>query len=197
MTRKTVAGGRAALSLCGAGVVVAAQLAPLDDRFWTHMLQHLLIGDAGPLLLVAARPLRVRWAPALAVWSAALVGWHLTPLYDAALRHPALHLLQHASFLAAGACLWSVVLGSRLSTARKLPFVAAAWAVSLALSQVLLWSGHSYYRGYTLGDQRAGGGVMLVEGSFVMVGVLVWLLLRLFAETEARQRVLDGYPPPA
>ena len=190
MLRKTV-------GLGGAAVVVAAQLAPLDGSFWTHMLQHLLIGDLGPLLLVAGRPLRVPWAPALAVWSAVLVGWHVTAPYDAALRHPAIHLVQHASVLAAGVALWSVVLGPRLSTTRKLPFVGAAWTVSLGLSQVFLWSGHAYYAGYSLNDQRAGGGVMLVEGSVVMLGLVVWLLLRLFDETEARRRVLDGYPPPA
>jgi hypothetical protein len=61
------------------------------------------------------------------------------------------------------------------------------WVVSLSLSQVFLWSGHSYYDGYTLDDQRAGGGVMLVEGSIVMLAVIVWLLLRVFSESEERQ----------
>ena len=74
----------------------------------------------------------------------------------------------------------------------RLPYVLAMWIVSLSLSQIFLWSSHSYYDGYTLSDQRAGGGVMLVEGSFVMLGVVVWLLLRLFAETEDRQRALEG-----
>ena len=66
---------------------------------------------------------------------------------------------------------------------------------SLALSQVFLWSGHPYYTRYVTRphvggppDQRAGGGVMLVEGSLVMLGVAVWLLLRVFRESEARQR---------
>ena len=59
------------------------------------------------------------------------------------------------------------------------------WVVSLTLSQVFLWSGHSYYAGYTLADQRAGGGVMLVEGSLVMLGVVVWLLLRVFRGASA------------
>ena len=189
MPRKTAA-------FAGAAVVLGAELAPLDGRFSTHMLQHLLIGDLGPLLLVARRPLRIHWAAALGIWTTAIVGWHVSLLYDAALRHVALHLLQHASFLVAGCLLWSVLLGPGLSTARKVPFVAAAWAVSLALSQVFLWSGRPYYAGYSLDDQRAGGGVMLVEGSVVMLGVVVWLLLRLFAETEIRQRALDGYPPP-
>jgi caa3-type cytochrome oxidase assembly factor Caa3/CtaG len=85
----------------------------------------------------------------------------------------------------------SVPLNHRLSTGWKLPYVGAMWLVSLSLSQVFLWSGHSYYERYSLSDQRAGGGVMLVEGSVVMLGVVVWLLLRLFDESETRQQALD------
>ena len=156
------------------------------------MVQHLLIGDLGPLLLVLGRPVRVRPVLALPLWAAALAAWHVPSLYDATLRYTAVHLLAHACFLVAGIFLWSVLLGPQLATVRKLPYVIAMWIVSLALSQVFLWSGHSYYAGYTLADQRDGGGVMLVEGSFVMLGVVVWLLLRLFQETEARQRALEG-----
>jgi putative membrane protein len=183
---------RRASGFAGAAVVIGAQLAPLDERFWTHMVQHLLIGDLGPLLIVVARPLRVRPSVALPVWGAAFIGWHLTPLYDAALRHEWIHVLSHLSFLAGGLLLWSVLLGRQLSTARKLPYVVAMWIVSLTLSQVFLWSGHAYYDGYTVSDQQSGGGVMLVEGSFVMLAVVVWLLLRLFSETEERQRALEG-----
>jgi cytochrome c oxidase assembly factor CtaG len=183
------------LRLCsfvaGLAVVVGAQLAPLDGRFSTHMLQHLLIGDLGPLLIVLGRPPRSRAALALPLWAATLVAWHLTPLYDAALRHESIHLLQHATFLVAGLALWSVLLGTELPTAWKLPYVLGMWVVSLTLSQVFLWSGHAYYGRYTLADQREGGGVMLVEGSFVMLGVVVWLLLRVFRESEERQHVLE------
>ena len=175
----------------GIAVVLAAQLAPLDDRFWTHMVQHLLIGDIGALLIVLGRPFRSRPFVALPLWAVVVVGWHVTPLYDAALDHVPVHLLQHASFLVAGIGLWSVLLGPGLSTVGRLVCVAAMWLVALGLSQVLLWSGHPYYAAYTLSDQRAGGGVMLVEGSFTMLGVVVWLLLRLFAETEVRQRALE------
>jgi hypothetical protein len=33
---------------------------------------------------------------------------------------------------------------------------------------------------------------MLVEGSFVMLGVIVWLLLRVFGESEDRQRLVEA-----
>lgn len=183
---------RLAAVAAGIAVVLGAQLAPLDDRFATHMLQHLAIGDLGPLLIALGLSLRSRPALALPVWAAVLVAWHLPPLYDAALDHLAVHLLQHAMFVGAGLLLWWVLLGSELPTPWKLPYVLGMWLVSLSLSQVFLWSGHSYYVRYTLSDQREGGGVMLVEGSFVMLGVVVWLLLRVFRESEERQQLLDG-----
>jgi putative membrane protein len=206
-----------ALGIC---VVVAAAAAPLESRFSTHMVQHLLIGDLGPLLVVLGlngpllRPLlAVRFVRALRplahplvalpLWATLLVLWHLTPLYDAALEHESVHALQHVAFFVAGMLLWAALLEplpgpAWFTAAWKLPYVLAMWLVSLTLSQVFLWSSHRYYSGYTLADQRAGGGVMLIEGSLVMLGVVVWLLLRVFRESEARQRLVEaGVPPDA
>jgi putative membrane protein len=141
------------------------------------MTQHLLIGDVAPLLVVLGglRP-RVRPLVALTAWAANLLAWHLTPLYDAALEHSGVHLLQHALFFACGVLLWSGLLAP-FALGWKFAYVGVMWLVSLALSQVFLWSGHSYYDAYSLSDQRAVGGVMLLEGSVVMLGVVVWLLL--------------------
>jgi cytochrome c oxidase assembly factor CtaG len=188
--------GRTSLVL-GIALVVGADAAPLDGRFATHMLQHLLLGDLGPLLIVLGLTGSLRLAHplvALPVWAASLAVWHLTPLYDAALDHAWLHQLQHLSFLVAGILVWAALLlpgPAWFTSVRKLPYVLVMWLVPLALSQLFLWSGHAYYRGYTLSDQRAGGGVMLIEGSFVMLGVIVWLLLRILSESEARQRLAD------
>jgi cytochrome c oxidase assembly factor CtaG len=213
----------------GVGVLLVAFLSPLDrlgeERlFSAHMAQHLLIGDVAPLLVVlglegpllrpllavrAVQPLRRLAHPlvALPLWAANLCVWHLTPLYDATLDHAAVHALQHGLFFGCGVLAWAALLeplpGPAWFTAgRKLVYVAAMWLVSLALSQVFLWSGHAYYARYAeaprtwglspVGDQRAGGGVMLVEGTLVMLGVAVWLLLRLFRESESRQRLLDA-----
>jgi cytochrome c oxidase assembly factor CtaG len=185
-------------------VAAAAAAAPLEHRFATHMLQHLLIGDLAPLCLVlgvdgpllrpllavrAVQRLRALAHPlvALPLWATNLVCWHIPFLYDAALRHPDVHALQHGMFFTGGTLLWSALLeplpGPRWFTpARKLVYVGAMWLVMLGLSQFFLWSSSSLYAGYTLSDQRAGGGVMLFEGSAVMIGVATWLLLRLFDE---------------
>jgi putative membrane protein len=168
----------------GAATALAAQAAPLDGRFATHMVQHLLLGDLGPLLValgLEARRLRVHRLVALPCWAAALIAWHAVPLYDAALHHTAVHALQHATFFLAGVGVWVVLVRGPAAT-WKLAYVGAMWLVSTALAQVFLWSGHAYYTGYSLADQRTGGGIMLVEGSLVMIGVLAWLLLSLFRE---------------
>ena len=184
--------------LLGSALVVGADAAPLDRRFWLHMIQHLLIGDLGPLLIVLglAGPLRgARPLFALPLWAASLIAWHLTPLYDDALSHVWLHQLQHLSFLAAGLLVWGALIlpgPSWFTSLWKLPYVVIMWLVPLTLSQIFLWSEHSYYRGYSLSDQREGGGVMLIEGSFVMLGVIVWLMLRVLAESETKQKLADG-----
>ena len=109
--------------------------------FSAHMVQHLLLMlVAAPLLvharptaaLVAGLPTRARlaargvrvepWRSAartalnpVAVWTAgtlALWAWHVPTLYEAALAHDAVHVLEHASFLGAAVLFWTVVLGS-------------------------------------------------------------------------------------
>jgi cytochrome c oxidase assembly factor CtaG len=211
---------RAAAAAAGILLLVGASAAPLESRFATHMVQHLLLGDLGPLLLVlgltgpllrpvlavsALRALRPLAHPlvALPLWAFLLVLWHLAPLYDAALRHESVHALQHLAFFVAGTLLWAAIVEplpgpAWFTSAWKLAYVVAMWIVSLTLSQIFIWSGHSYYLRYSLDDQRAGGGVMLVEGSFVMIGVVVWLLLRVFRESEVRQQLIDsGVAPEA
>jgi cytochrome c oxidase assembly factor CtaG len=129
---------RALLFAAGLALVTLPLVSPLDaagDDYLlsAHMLQHVLLGDAGPALILAAvrgpllafmlppaivrfvfrnGPIRAllgwlsRPLPALAVWGVALGVWHVPRLYDGALRHPWAHDLEHASFLAAGIVVW-------------------------------------------------------------------------------------------
>ena len=83
------------------------------------MLQHVVLGDlaalalvlglTGPMLrpvlaLPVAGRLRVLAHPlvALPLWAANLYLWHLPVLYEGAIRHDALHALEHASSSASG-----------------------------------------------------------------------------------------------
>ncbi len=199
-------------------VILAALVSPIDTLaeglFSIHMLQHLMLGDLGALLLVLGldgrllQPLlrarvvyrlRVLGNPlvALPLWAANFCAWHVPTLMDTALQNDWIHALQHASFIAFGMLMWSALLeplpGPAWFTAPwKIPYVLAMWLVMLVLSQVFIWAGHPFYIRYGLGDQKAGGGVMLVESIFTMLSVLVWVLLQVLRESEARQKLLDA-----
>jgi cytochrome c oxidase assembly factor CtaG len=188
---------RAASFGLGIALLLFAFIAPLEDDFARHMAQHLLIGDLAPLCLVLGltgpilRPvLAVRWLRSLRVlahplvalplWAVDLCVWHLSPFFKAALRNENLHAVQHLCFFVCGLALWSALLellpGPRwFRTPHRLAYLGVMWLVSLSLSQIFLWSSHPYYYA-SLDDQRIGGGIMLLEGSAVMLGVLVWLL---------------------
>ena len=168
-----------------------------------------------PLLRVrVVHRLRVLAHPlvALPLWAANFVVWHLPVLFDAALRNDAIHALQHTLFVTFGMLMWAALLeplpGPTWFTAPwKIPYVLGMWLVTLVLSQVFIWSSHVYYAPYThdatlwglshLDDQKAGGGVMLVESAFTMLPALVWVLLGVLRESEARQRLVDGGVAPA
>jgi putative membrane protein len=200
-----------------------------ERLFSVHMFQHLLLGDVGALLLVLGldgrllRPLlrfrvvhRLRFLAhplvALPLWAANFCAWHLSVLFDAALRNDWIHALQHTTFVVCGMLLWAALLEplpgpAWFSAPWKLPYVLAMWLVMLVLSQVFIWANHVYYAPYVhdptlwglsrLDDQKAGGGVMLVESIFTMLPALVWVMLQVLKESEARQRLVDAGVAPA
>lgn len=174
----------------------------------------LALGLSGPLLrpLLAPRPvqrLRALTHPlvALPLWAANLALWHVPRLYVAALEHPPLHALQHACFLAGGLLLWSTLLGLLpgprwYGPGTRLASLGVVWVVGVALANVFLWSNRAYYAPYVaaprtwglsaVADQRAGGGVMLVEMMLVGATVFVVLGLHWLADAERRQRRLEA-----
>ena len=196
--RGTFAKARAVSFGVGAALLLVALNAPLEETFARHMAQHLLIGDLAPLALVLGltgpllrpvlvyrpvRALRVLAHPlvALPLWAVDLCVWHIPVCFDGALHHEWLHALQHACFITSGALLWAALLellpGPRwFRTPQRLAYVGVMWLVSLTLSQIFIWSPTAFYDYGSVADQRIGGGIMLLEGSAVMLGVLVWLL---------------------
>ncbi len=209
-------------------VIFLALVSPIDaigeERlFSVHMVQHLMLGDIAPLLIVLGlsgpllRPLlafrvvqrgRVLTHPlvALPLWAANLWLWHLPRLYDAALEHDAVHALQHACFFAGGLLLWTAVLGLLpgprwFGRGAQLGALAFAWVAGMALANVFLWSDRAYYDPYVdaprtwglspLGDQHAGGGVMLLEMMFVGAAIFVVLGLGWLEDAERRQQRLE------
>jgi putative membrane protein len=209
-------------------IVFAAALSPpvdtlSDQLLVAHMTEHLLIGDGAALLLVlgltgpvlapllrikAIDRLRILLHPVVAVtvWAVNLYAWHTPVLYQAALRHDALHALEHASFLAFAMAMWMALLGplpkpAWFGTAAQLGYIVVVRLIGTVLGNIFLWSGRVFYPFYASGDahwhlkpladQSAAGAVMMIEESFLTLGLLCWLFLRAARQADERQRLLD------
>ncbi len=194
-----------------------------EQLLMAHMAEHLLIGDVAALLLVLgmtgpmmAPLLRNRWISklrvlshpvvAIVVWAVNFYAWHTPALYQAALRHDALHALEHATFLAFGAAVWMGLLGPLpkpqwFTNSARLIYIVAVRLIGTVLANILIFGGTVFYPYYRAGDahwhispiadQVAAGGLMMVEESLLTIGLFCWLFLRVARESEERQQLLD------
>jgi cytochrome c oxidase assembly factor CtaG len=122
----------------------------------------------------------------------ATVVWHVPALYDAALRHPLVHSLEHGSFFWPAVLFWSVVIApvplvGQRSTSAVLLLLFATWMVSDLLGATLTLANDVLYAAYAgntalspeaaLADQRLGGILMWAGGgvlyAFCMLGILI------------------------
>jgi len=176
-------------------------------------------GLTGPVLrpVLALRPfdrLRMLTHPlvALPVWAVNLYVWHVPFLYQAALHHSAVHALEHALFFTCGALMWSPMLETLpapawFGTGWKLGYIAVVRVIETVLGNVFIWSSSVFYPWYernlpkwgitAVHDQNLAGVVMMAEGSLVTLGALAWLFLRLAAEGELRQELIEQGLDPA
>jgi cytochrome c oxidase assembly factor CtaG len=167
---------RAALYAAGVGLIVVPLCSPLHaaaERYLlsAHMLEHVLLADAGPAVLVVAvrgpiaramgerlrllRPVTdvlLRPPVTLAAWAAVIGVWHVPALYDRALRSPTLHDLEHAMFALVGTLVWIQMVDpagrGRLSLSGRIAFTVAVFFCGQVLSDALVFSFHAYYPAY-------------------------------------------------
>jgi putative membrane protein len=173
----------------------------------------LVLGLTGPLLAPVLRirffdRLRLLAHPLVAfpLWAVNLYLWHLVGPHEAAVRHEGLHALQHMSFVVFGANMWMALLGPLPKPAwfgnlAKLVYVIAVRLTGAILGNVFVFGGHAFYDVYAagerahgisaLGDQNAAGAIMMIEGSFLTIGLFAWLFARTAREGEERQELLD------
>ena len=191
-----------------------------DDGLSFHMLQHLLIADlAAPLMLVGLRnpvlafflprpvlvPLaRTRWLRggfrvlrrplvALPVYVLVLYGWHFSVFFEAAVRHPLVHALQHASFIAIGVLVWWSVLEPKRRRLRgelwKIGHILAARFLAMFLGMCFVLIRQPIYTGVygsgeralgltPLADQQLAGGMMVSLDIALMVFALAFFFSR-------------------
>jgi cytochrome c oxidase assembly factor CtaG len=173
----------------------------------------LVLGLTGPVLAPVLRirffdRLRVLAHPLVAfpLWAIDLYLWHLVALHEAAVRHAGVHALQHMSFVFFGANMWMALFGPLPKPAwfgnlAKLVYIIAVRLTGAVLGNVFVFGGHAFYGVYTagerahgisaLGDQNAAGAIMMIEGSFLTLGLFAWLFARTAREGEERQELLD------
>jgi len=198
--------GSLLLFLSGLAVLLLALCSPLDaagDEYLlsAHMLQHLLIGDAAPALLLLGmrgplglfavpRPVlrrlgrsrRARAAlgalgrpgPAMGASMLVMAGWHVPAAYDFALSHEAAHRVEHLSFLVAGLLVWNQIVDPA-RRARLRVGQRAAYATSLLASgMVLSWVlivSHPLYLAYVRQPLRLMG--ISPRGDQVQAGLVM------------------------
>ncbi|MGZ4175529.1 MAG: cytochrome c oxidase assembly protein [Solirubrobacteraceae bacterium] len=187
-------------------VVVALQsgIDAFDDRLQSdHMVQHLLLLELAPLLLLAGRPglLALRAAPrsarplivrgfeglrplthpiaCLAVFGAVVAATHLPAFYDATLRTAALHGAEHVLYLLTGLLMWWPLVDAdplprrRLDGMARLVYLIAAMVPMTLLGAYLDRHATLVYAGYAA-PARALGVSAVVDQQ--QAGAIMWVL---------------------
>jgi putative membrane protein len=143
---------------------------------------------------------------ALPLWALNFYFWHIPAIYDAAYGTAPLHALEHTTFLAFGCLMWMPIFGPLpkpewFTAAWKVGYVIAVRFAGAILGNVLMWSDSVLYPIYGRGehfwgispiaDQSTAGAIMMVEGTFLALGVLAWIFLEVAREGSERQRLLE------
>ncbi|MHB1122817.1 MAG: cytochrome c oxidase assembly protein [Ramlibacter sp.] len=195
--------------------------------FAAHMVQHELLMVVAAPLLVLGRPLgawtwalapshrrrvgaATRWRWLAAAWGGitrpvtawmlhaiALWAWHVPVLFEAALRHEAVHILQHTTFLGTALLFWWAVLGGDPRSPRggfALAYLFATMMHTGALGALLTFAPTAWYPAYEqaggafgltpLEDQQLGGLIMWVPGGIAYVIAGLALVGRLLARPD-------------
>lgn len=139
---------------------------------------------------------------ALPLFTAVTWLWHLPRVYDAALRLPWLHYLQHVSFLGVALLFWYPVVRPYPSRPRwspwlLLPYLLLADVQNTVLSAMFTFSEQVLYVYYTevpriaglsaLDDQASAGVLMWVPGSIAFLGPLAYIGIRLLSGADERK----------
>jgi putative membrane protein len=173
----------------------------------------MVLGLTGPLLqpILAIRVfdrLRILAHPlvALPLWALNFYIWHIPALYEAAYGGALMHALEHMCFIFFGCLMWMPAFGplpkpTWFTNAWKVGYVIAVRFAGAILGNVLMWSGSVLYPAYAegerywgispLADQSTAGVVMMIEGTFLGLGLLAWVFFEVAREGIEKQRLLD------
>ena len=128
--------------------------------------------------------------------------WHVPRLYDLALRHPAVHDIEHATFFTTGLLVWTQLIDparrGRLSIGQRIAFAGTVYVFGQLLSDVLFLVSTPLYPAYAeqqarlfglsaLQDQQFAGLVMMGE-QLLTLGSCVAILLASSLRSPDRPR---------
>lgn len=173
--------------------------------FSAHMVQHLLLTMLVPPLLIAGTPgwmLRplldtpvvgraarylTRPGVCYVTFNVVLAAWHLPPLYNTAMAHHSVHILQHLMFMAAAVMLWWPILSPlpelpRLSYPLQMLYLFLTSIPMSIVAVYITYGGTLLYPAYAaapriagltpLEDQLLGGLIMWIPGGLVLFAVI-------------------------
>ena len=207
----------------GLVVMFLALNGPLHDisdfyLFSGHMVQHLVLTIAVPPLLLVGTPgwmlrpalespivaaiARFVTTPrvAFALFNLVLAGWHLPPLYNAAMYYHEVHIVQHLMFLVAAVITWWPLLSPlpelpRLSYPGQMLYAFLMTLPMTLVSIFIVYADHVLYPAYAaaprlwglspLEDQRLGGLIMWVPGGIYFMLVMSVVFFRWTARGSA------------
>ena len=201
-----------------------------EDVLWAHMAQHLMIADlAAPLLLAGmrnpvlafllprallvslARRRRLRSAfrtlrrppVAIGLYGLSLYFWHFGFAFEAAVRHDAIHAMQHASFVSTGMLVWWSALEPKRRRLGgdlwKIGHIFAARMLGMFLGMAFVFIREPVYTGvYGSGERRFGlspihdqqlaGGMMMTVDILFIVFALIFFFRAAQADEEQTRR---------
>jgi putative membrane protein len=201
-----------------------------EDLLSFHMAQHLLIADlAAPLLLAGARnpvlafllprpalvtlarsgaprrAFRRLRAPlvAIPIYALVLYSWHFSILFEAAVRHPFVHALQHMSFVAIGILVWWSALDPKRRRIRgelwKIPYLLGARMIGMFLGMSFVLIRVPVYTGVypagerrfglsALADQQIAGAMMVSLDLLIMVFALCFFFFNASQEADREEQ---------
>jgi putative membrane protein len=173
--------------------------------FSAHMVQHLVLTLVAPPMLVLGTPgwmLRpalgwrgvgpvARWLTAPAhcflLFNVVFAAWHLPPMYELAMAHHPLHIVQHLCFMTAAVLMWWPVL-SPLPELPRLSYPAQMlylFLMSIPMSLVAICIGyadHLLYPSYAsaariwgitpMQDQMIGALIMWIPGGLFFFAII-------------------------
>jgi cytochrome c oxidase assembly factor CtaG len=204
------------------------------DLLSVHMIQHLLLAMVAPPLLALGAPitlalrvasprtrqrvlLPVLHSPLVRVIASPLVTWplfavamwftHFSPLYNAALEDPTLHVGEHVVYLAAGLLFWWPLVAAdpsprRLGWGGRLAYVVLQMPVNAAVGLAIYFAPAVLYPHYATNvrswgpdaftDQQIGGALMWGAGDLLLLVAFTALVAAWMRVDARRSRQSDA-----